>query len=215
MPALGKVVLECVALYVIGRQTGVLVGSHLADAGLLSKPAAYNLASLVVTVIWLGYALYWYRSQGQSLWVWGKPTFSKILFGIALVLVFIVFRSRGGGLTAALPRVTRIIQPTESIALDFCFLGPLQEEVFWRGFVLRRLATLTGFWPALVISSVAFGLVHPPGSQALASGLGAYLGFLFSPEGSGQLIIPVVLHIIQNITSIIPSGFFPPSVPPI
>lgn len=59
------------------------------------------------------------------------------------------------------------------------------EEVFFRGFVLRRLVPLEGAKIAVIASSIAFGLFHlDPVHTPAAAALGLYLGVLVLKTGS-------------------------------
>ena len=78
-------------------------------------------------------------------------------------------------------------------------LGPLAEEIVFRGAILRTLLKLFGSkpWIAIAISAAVFGLVHGNSAQFLhAFLLGFLLGWMFYRTGS---IVPgVVLHWVNN-----------------
>ena len=78
-------------------------------------------------------------------------------------------------------------------------LGPLAEEIVFRGAILRTLLKLFGSkpWIAIAISAAVFGLVHGNSAQFLhACLLGLLLGWMFYRTGS---IVPgVVLHWVNN-----------------
>lgn len=78
-------------------------------------------------------------------------------------------------------------------------LGPLAEEIVFRGAILRTLLKLFGSkpWIAVAISAAVFGLVHGNSAQFLhAFLLGLLLGWMFYRTGS---IVPgVVLHWVNN-----------------
>ena len=78
-------------------------------------------------------------------------------------------------------------------------LGPLAEEIVFRGAILRTLLKLFGSkpWIAIAISAAVFGIVHGNSAQFLhAFLLGLLLGWMFYRTGS---IVPgVVLHWVNN-----------------
>jgi uncharacterized protein len=81
-----------------------------------------------------------------------------------------------------------------------CFLAPLAEEVFFRGFMFRAIAErMPVLWAALISGGV-FGLIHLPGSPAesvLVLGLfGVALCLLLWRTGS--LIPCIMLHALNN-----------------
>ncbi len=75
------------------------------------------------------------------------------------------------------------------------------EEIVYRGFVLWYLQNFMGIWPAVAVSSIAFGLAHSYQGLAgiLRTGLvGAVLGVLFALSGS--IWLPIVAHILIDVT---------------
>jgi membrane protease YdiL (CAAX protease family) len=81
-----------------------------------------------------------------------------------------------------------------------CFVAPIAEEVFFRGFMFQVIARRTGvMWGALV-TGVIFGLIHITGSPiesvVVLVAFGVALCFLFVRTGS---IVPcIVLHAVNN-----------------
>ena len=81
-------------------------------------------------------------------------------------------------------------------------VAPLGEEIFFRGFLYNGLRRRLALWPALLISSLVFGLVHvyPLLIPALfVVGLG--LALLYERQRS--LLAPVVAHATFNILGFI------------
>ena len=64
-------------------------------------------------------------------------------------------------------------------------LGPITEEIFFRGFVLPGLIKQIGVGRSLVISSLVFGLFHiDPGAIVPTFALGLALGWVYLKTGS-------------------------------
>ncbi|OKH13458.1 CPBP family intramembrane glutamic endopeptidase [[Limnothrix rosea] IAM M-220] len=87
---------------------------------------------------------------------------------------------------------------------DVVWLGllpGLSEEFLFRGIMLPGL----GFgWIALVFSSALFGVLHISGAQQWSYAVWAtVIGFVlgFSAIATGNLFVPVIAHIITNLTS--------------
>lgn len=89
-------------------------------------------------------------------------------------------------------------------------LGPLAEEIVFRGAILRTLLKLFGGkpWIAIAISAVLFGLVHGNSAQFVhAFLLGLFLGWMFYRTGS---IVPgVVLHWVNNTVVYVMANLMP------
>lgn len=81
-------------------------------------------------------------------------------------------------------------------------LGPVTEELLFRGIVYKRVERSYGFWPALIVSSILFGVMHGNLSQFLYA---AMLGILFAYvyHISGSLLLSVVMHVVANATSLV------------
>jgi uncharacterized protein len=76
-------------------------------------------------------------------------------------------------------------------------LTPLAEELFFRGFLLRWMASHRPLWLAMGVSALMFGASHLVPAQALVAALmSLLLGTLFLASGS---IWPAVLcHVLYN-----------------
>lgn len=83
-----------------------------------------------------------------------------------------------------------------------CFMGPLLEEIVFRGGIQQHLKR-TGLsrWWAILITSLAFALVHGNVMQALpAMLLGVVLGWLYEKRGYH---VAVMAHVANNIIGVI------------
>lgn len=69
------------------------------------------------------------------------------------------------------------------------------EELIFRGFILVALAAALGFWPAAILSSLAFGAVHTQFPLALQA-LVALIGFIWCLVGASakSLLAPYIAH---------------------
>jgi uncharacterized protein len=83
------------------------------------------------------------------------------------------------------------------------FIGPIAEEIFFRGILygfLRRL----GMFVAMFLSSLLFVIAHPSAGLTQTAG-----GILFAAayESEGNLMIPITIHILGN-TAIFAVSFY-------
>ncbi|CAM9705136.1 unnamed protein product [Ectocarpus sp. 13 AM-2016] len=75
------------------------------------------------------------------------------------------------------------------------------EEVLFRGVIQEGLSTVIGDIPALVISSVLFGLAHSPvpgASSFTEACYGANFGLLYMMSG-GNLLVPIIAHVLYDL----------------
>ncbi|WP_152050445.1 CPBP family intramembrane glutamic endopeptidase [Tautonia marina] len=79
----------------------------------------------------------------------------------------------------------------------------LGEETLFRGVMQEVLRDWLGFWPALAIASIVFGLLHAltPTYAIVATLIGAYLGLLFVM--TGNLLVPIVAHGVYDLIALI------------
>ena len=81
--------------------------------------------------------------------------------------------------------------------LSICIMTPISEELFFRGYLLDSINRIHGKWPAIVISSLLFGLVHiDPFAIGLATIGGVIYGWIRIRTGS--LVPVIVAHAMWN-----------------
>lgn len=73
-------------------------------------------------------------------------------------------------------------------------LAPILEEFLFRGYLLHRLTKKWGLWTGVLLSSVAFGAIHPDTLAAAVTGLGLAVLYLKTQT----LWAPIVAHSIYN-----------------
>ena len=80
-------------------------------------------------------------------------------------------------------------------------IGPLMEEVLFRGLIYRRLRDYVGVFWAILLSAAVFGLAHGNIIQGIFAGLfGVVLAMLY--EHYGSLWAPVAAHVANNVFSV-------------
>jgi membrane protease YdiL (CAAX protease family) len=83
-------------------------------------------------------------------------------------------------------------------------VAPLAEEFFFRGLLQTLLVKmLRSRWVAILVASLAFGLVHfsqPHAVPALVA-LGFLIGYAY--ERSGSLVPPVLIHAVFNLKTLV------------
>lgn len=93
------------------------------------------------------------------------------------------------------------------VPISLLVVGPA-EELLFRGAVQGRLRQSWGGWPAIIVATILFGLVHIPAvtggtgaqlSYALLAGiLGVLLGYLY--EYTQNIVVPAAIHGVYNAT---------------
>jgi len=86
--------------------------------------------------------------------------------------------------------------------LSIGFVGPISEELLFRGLIHNRLSTWMPMWAAVLIGNAIFALIHFNLFQSIYAFLigvaltGLYIRFR-------NLLIPIIAHIAFNMTSIV------------
>src|SRR5713101_5118277 len=116
----------------------------------------------------------------------------------------------GAGPGANLDWIARTLATATPLTLALAVLvigglAPVGEELFFRGFMLTRLRQVWRAGPAIVVTALAFGLIHGEWVHGLlATGIGLYLGLVTARSGS---VIPAVIcHVANNTASVLLSA---------
>ncbi len=81
-------------------------------------------------------------------------------------------------------------------------IGPIVEEVYFRGFMYPAFKRALGTWPAIIVSGVIFGVFHVNPWLIFPTGLmGVVMAYLYEKEGS--LGAPFFLHALNNLVSVV------------
>src|SRR5262249_17500467 len=82
-------------------------------------------------------------------------------------------------------------------------LAGLGEEMLFRGVIQAVVDDWFGRWPALIVASLLFGLVHPitPTYMIVAALFGAYLGWVWLV--SANLLVVIIAHALYDLIVLI------------
>lgn len=81
-------------------------------------------------------------------------------------------------------------------------LVPIAEELLFRGVIHRWLRQFLSFWPAVLLSSFIFGLLHiEPAIAAGAAVLGGICAWIY--ERSESIWPAVIIHFINNASKVV------------
>jgi membrane protease YdiL (CAAX protease family) len=96
------------------------------------------------------------------------------------------------------------------VVTTVCLVGPVVEEVIFRGHLQTGLETLLGPRRALWLAALSFGLIHVPNGPVLFVPITA-LGLLFGwlRQRSGGLLAPIVAHAAHNTVMVLVVSRFP------
>ena len=173
----------------------------------MDNPTAVNnfIMSLGLPVAFLVGAWYFYKKRGliDTAFTW-KSNFS-ILIIIGLFLMYGVNYIIGEittylpGYEAMLDMYTSMFEGINPMALLIggAFIGPICEEIIFRGVILEGLAKKYSPTKAIIFSALIFGLIHMQPLQVIGAFFaGLILGWIYLKTQS--LWIVIALHVINN-----------------
>lgn len=118
----------------------------------------------------------------------------QFVFTFASMFLELGLNTFGYSAMASLEAATSV-STTASMFLYASFVGPIAEEIVYRGFVLRCLEKY-GKMVALIVSAVLFGIMHANLPQGIfAFGVGLILGYVALEY---SIVWSIALHIFNN-----------------
>ena len=187
---------------------GILVLTGLAAAGMRTSSDAFEAA--------LGYLLYALLAIG----VWracrraGMPARALVgapprdphawaLVSLAVPLLSIEIAAMPAVLSAlawiAPEQLGRLLQEADDFVgghgvVMAVVLAPVVEELVFRGVLLRAFVARWGLWRGVMVSALAFGLLHLDSLGAVA--FGVVMSMLYMRTGT--LLVPIACHAVYN-----------------
>ena len=140
-------------------------------------------------------------------WKWRYPVYLLLAYGVSYLsdIVF-SFLTPATSNQIALNELTEMTgrQELPYLLLIVCLLGPITEELVYRGVLMNTFLKDSPWYGDVLLSACVFGYVHvssgltPLAFFTYASG-GTILAFLYRKTHS--LYYPILLHIMINITA--------------
>ncbi len=153
---------------------------------------------------------WWLGINPLDLVHWRPQALSLGLLGTLPLLLFfgLVYRLE----VPQLEQIKRLLLETLGPLLAACrwyelayvaFLAGFCEELLFRGVLQPWMESLWGWWPALIVSNLLFGLAHSvtPLYALLAALTGMYLGWLLDVGGERNLLVPMMVHSVYDLAA--------------
>jgi len=168
----------------------------------------------VLAVVFVLYAvLVTYKENIKKIGLSVTNFFKNIFIGIAGyiaalpmiigLLVFTIITMRLAGYEPPVEPILRLFLEEDNVlfllysVIFVCILGPIFEEIFFRGFMYAAFRKRVGIFRALLITSALFSVLHTNIMGFLPiMALGGLLAYLY--EKTGSIVAPIVVHIIHN-----------------
>jgi CAAX protease family protein len=207
-------VLPFIVLPVVGVVVQKMFYRGTSISVVLQKPWLALSTQFVIYLLVLAYMIMFVEgSLGRQFWpairwVWPKR-YWPALVALGAAMISLQSLERFFHLPQHIPMEDFLSTPLAAILTGIfaVSLGPLMEELFFRGFLYPVLARRSGTFMAIVITSVAFGLIH--GAQlAFAWGLVLIIfivGLVLTTvrAKTGSVAASFVVHVAYNSTLVI------------
>ena len=168
----------------------------------------FAFLELIVTFIAILYLLVFEGRKILELkWKWRYPVYLLLAYGVNhLSGIVFSFLTPATSNQMALNELVEMTgrQELQYLLLITCLLGPITEELVYRGVLMNTFLKDSPWYGDVLLSACVFGYVHvssgltPLAFFTYASG-GAICAFLYRKTHS--LYYPILLHIMINITA--------------
>lgn len=215
-------VVTFVAYFVVSTVVFILLTPLRGNATTDGATLPISLSALGVTV--LAYVRLRYPESFGRLFGTVRPAARHLAIGLGVGLlaffvialgmgnlVELVFRFMGADAPPIQEDLRQLAEEpatTPFLVIGAGLVGPIAEELFFRGMLFTALRRHLDLWPAAGISGLLFAVVHIQTSLegyivvvALIFPLGILLGWLY--ERTGSLVVPMVTHAVYNIIQVL------------
>jgi membrane protease YdiL (CAAX protease family) len=136
-------------------------------------------------------------------WTWGRTIAAAIGLSIATLTLNALYGRRVLNSKDSQAQTTAIVKGLGSTGakvigfLAIVVIGPIVEEMLFRGYLQTALSKRMKPWLAIVVASCAFAAIHlQPAAFPMLALVGGVFGFLYYRTGS--LRVSMVLHMLNN-----------------
>lgn len=226
------IIIQVIVVFIASAVYGVIKGISLGAQGAAVEEIAASIVSpsflLVVqsiaSMVTFGvFALWYYLRLANK----RRPSVKEVLAGRSLLWISLVAIGAQLAIVVIMQGLIPIFPKTFEkyethigmleIGMSFIsfilvvFIAPISEEFIFRAVILAKAKKIMSFTAANILQSVLFGIMHGNIIQGVyAFALGLLIGFVYEKRQS--IIVPIILHMIFNLSSVIistiPDSFF-------
>ena len=195
-------IISCIAFYIIPCCIIMIIKNNCFIIS--SNIVISNTSNLIYSVFILSCGLLLVLADEHSLikfGIVGVPAWRGMLWGLTylliceLIICFYKFYLGEHIISSSCNDLTTIEMGYRTL------LGPISEEVFFRGYFYSRLRKTMGVIPAILCSGICFAIVHPRWQGMFWVMLNGIL-FALLLEHSRSLIAPIVAHSSLNMMGV-------------
>jgi len=190
-------------------QQPIPLASAVSNGAVLAASLAVSAPAVILLLVWI---VRMTKVPVADYLALKKPHWRDVIIGVVALAVIMAVAS---GMATVLGKESpAFITDTFTTAaaegmlplllVSFVVLGPLQEELIFRGFLLTGMAPAIGTWPAIIVTAGVWAISHGQYEWFFVGEIFA-LGVLFGwiRCRSGSTIVPLILHVIVNGTAVV------------
>ncbi len=169
----------------------LLAGTMVAGAILIARRPSRE--RLRVALDRLGFRRFTGSDLGTAALTW------LAYFAFAIAFSALVVQPEQDDIAGELGLDSESIGIKVAVVLALAVIGPIAEEVFFRGVVFAGMRRSMPLWPAAVVSGLLFGSLHAPTGPTTVvplAALGVALAWLY--ERTGSIWPPIIVHMFNN-----------------
>jgi uncharacterized protein len=181
-----------ITLFVLAIASAVFMGGSVLYLGVLSGKTSWESMGLCPI-------------QWRARWLLIIMTTVAILIPIRSVVAMFFQILLEGDIESMMIRQSLLVGEEHFAWFDFAIsfisvavLAPFFEELYFRGLLHRWFRARWQMWPAIIASSIIFGLAHVDSAGVAFSSFILGIVMAFAYEKTGSLWISIAIHVFNN-----------------
>lgn len=159
------------------------------------------LITLILFIVFVPILYFVYKKYKSGTYKCGY-FLESILFGATIALIFNITLYNINKVIHFTDRFDKLGLPFMTVLICTGIIGPILEELLFRGVVYNKLKTFNKPMTAIILTSVLFGLFHFDLINSIYA-FGVSFMFIYLYEKYNTLIAPILMHITLNLIPII------------
>ena len=159
------------------------------------------LITIIVFLVFLPILYFAYKKYKRNIYIGGYGI-ESILLGISIALIFNITLYNLNKVFSFTSRFDKLGVPFYVVLICTGILGPILEEILFRGIVYNKLKEFNTNMAAIIICSVLFGIFHMDIINGIY-GFGISFMLIYLYEKHSTLHAPILLHVVLNITGLV------------
>lgn len=159
------------------------------------------LITIIVFLIFLPILCLAYKKYRRHKYISGYGI-ESILIGVSIALIFNITLYNINKVFDFTNRFDKMTIPFYVVLICTGILGPILEEILFRGIVYNKLKEFNTNMTAIIICSILFGLFHMDIINGIY-GFGISFMLIYLYEKHNTLYAPILLHIALNVTGLL------------